>query len=610
MFGEWRARPVGDEASAEQPVTVPGRPDALAGADGVVYETTVADPRDPDDEVAVLALGGLYAHAEVSVTADRLDGDGPVTHDAYFEPLRIPIRPDGETGLTVTCRAPQDRFGGLYDTNAVPEGDRVPGIWWDAAVETHPLPYIDRLSVDPELTDEGAVLSVRTTVVTDGSLDDRVTYSLKPEGDHATSGMMSRGAVETTTPGRTTVEHTIRVRDPSLWWPRGMGEQHRYRLRAKLGDSERSITTGLCATEREGGRLSINGTPVPIRGVNLRTSDPADVDRAAAVNANLVRAPAHALPPEVYEACDEAGMLVWQGLPLTGPGEFDVDRGQRLAASLARTYGHHPSFAAVGIHDEPTDSFGDALGDGFVDRLRVRWRAWRTDYDRGPAERVADSLPPSCLTFPVVGGPGVDHDAGAYYPGWDYGTAGDVDWLLDRYPTELLGAFGAASLVADRADAAGFDSTKHAARVGDGDEDSQAYQAEVVRTVAGWARRQRLGAVASALRDAGGAGMGVYAADGTPKRARDALAGAFRPVQALLGEPTQGGREIVVVNDRPRPLNGHLAWRAGEVSGEFDVTVDAAGRWSDTVAPGGDAGEIRFELSDGEVTVESSYRLD
>jgi hypothetical protein len=607
MFDEWRATAVG--GTDEQSVTVPGRPDAFAGADGVSYVTDFADPRGPDEDVAVVELRGLYAHAEVDVTGERLDGDGAVSHDAYFRPLRIPFLPFEDNELSVTCHAPRDRFGGLHDTDAVPEEAAVPGIWWGAELEAHPLPYIDEMRVRPEVTDDGARLHVRTTVVSEDPIEDRITYSLTPEGDLSTRGMMDRGRVETSGPGKTTVEHTVDVHDPSLWWPRDLGKQHRYQLRAKLGDSERTATTGICDIDRDGGRFVVNGQPMPVRGVTTATADPADVGRAVDLNANLLRAPAHALPREVYAACDEAGLLVWQGLPLTGPGEFDADRGADLAQAMAETYSTHPSLAAFGVHDEPTDAFADGLGSGFFDRLRLRWRAWRTSYDRGPAESVAEAFPDYRPAVPVVGGPGVDHDAAAYYPGWDYGEADDIDSLVQRYSTDMLAAFGAESLGAETEAAPGFDAAKHAARADGGVDTSQEYQGDVLRTVAEWGRRSAVGTVACQLRDVGEAGMGVYTADGESKVARDELARAFAPVQAFLADTDGGETEAVVCNDGPQPLSVTLGWEADDDKGEQELTVDAAGRWSGTVDLPTGAESVTLTVTARGGTVENTYRL-
>lgn len=591
---KWHAAPVGD-SGAEQPVDVPGRPAAFAGEESVRYTAAADVPADA--EAATLVLDGVYAHAAVEVTGDRLGGEGPVEHDAYFEPVRVPLRPEGSVEVSVTCHAPRDRFGGLHDTDLVPDERAVPGIWWDARLESHPLPAIADLRVRAERTDDGARLHVRTAVVTGGPLAERVTYSLRPEGELSTRGTMERGSVEADSSGLTTVEHTVEVRDPALWWPHPLGDQHRYTLAAKLGDSERSVTTGICEVTREDGHLLVNGEPLPVRGVNLLTGDPADVERALEVNATLVRGHAQVLPPAVYEACDEVGLLVWQDLPLTGPGEFDVDRGRDLAARLAARYGAHPSLAAVGVHDDPVDAFADGLGSGLLDRLRLRWRAWRTSYDRAAAEAVADAVPDGLATAAVVGGPGVDHDAAAYYPGWDYGQAADVDRLLERYPADLLAEFGAGALASEERSLG----PTHEARVNGGVEDSQAHQADVLATVAGRARRRGAGVVAFALRDPAGSGaggsnrsgMGVYAADGERKAGRDALATAFEPVQAFV-DPASGS--AAVVNDRPEPLTATLAWAARGETGEREVDVDPMGRWTGDLGIPGDGEEVRLEL--------------
>jgi len=605
MLEEWQARVVG--GTEERSVSVPGRPSAFAGADAVRYRTRFPDPRSGEDAVAILRLDGLYAHATVDVAGQLLGGEVPVEHDAYFEPLSVPFEPAPDEELVVTCRSPRDRFGGLHDTDTVPDSATVPGIWWGATLETAPLPCIERVDVRPELTDTGARLHVRTTVLTDGPLEDRLTYSLTPVGGGTAAGMLERTTVTAEAAGVTAVEHTIDVRNPALWWPRGLGDQERYALRATLDGDEHTVTTGVCTTTLADGQLRVNGEPFPVRGVNLTTGDADDVERALDVNANLVRGHAHVLPPAVYERCDEEGLLVWQDLPLTGPGAFDPDRGRALARALARTYGRHPSLAVYGVHDDPVVAFPDGLGAGFLDRLRLRWRAWRADYDPGPAGTVAEAFPGTEPAVPVIGGPGVEGDAAAYYPGWDHGEPADIDALLDRYPADLVAEFGAGSLVAaDTGDAAGFDAAKHD-RHADGDADaSQAYQADLLRTVTERLRRRSVGAIAFALRDTDRAGMGVYAADGTPKAARESLARAFEPVQAFLAEPGAGRSPVVVVNDRPEALSTTLSWEAGDRRGELSPTVDGRGRWSGGPIPSG-AERVVLRLHVGDRTVENVY---
>ncbi|MFB6307822.1 MAG: hydrolase [Haloarculaceae archaeon] len=578
---EWSGAAVEHDGTRPTPddwhsVTVPGRPDRFAGADAVAYRTTFSDPRDGDDEHAILDLRGVYAHARVWCN-DELVAE----HDAYFDPLRVPLPVESDNDVIVECRRPEDRFGGIHDTDMLPDEDCVPGIWWSVTLESRPDPYIDAVRATPRLTDEGAAVTVEADVVTETPLDDRLTLSLRPEGDLRAGGMMNRARVETDTPGRTTVEHEIDVRDPALWWPHDLGSQPRYAVRVKLDDDERTVVTGLRSIEYGEDGLLVNGQRVPARGVNLTDAEPADIERAAGANANLVRAHAHVLSPAVYEACDEHGLLVWQDLPLTGSGPFGVSRGRDLAERLCATCRHHPSLAAVGVHDDPVPSYADGLGSGVLDRLRYRWRAWRTDYDREAAATVADAVPLDVPVFPVVGRPGIDPDAATLYPGWEFGSADDLAWLCDRYDLgDVVAEFGAGALAdADPRETAGFDTDRHAVHVDGGVDQSQAYQSRVLRRVAERLRVRDAHVLAAfALRDAGDAGMGVLSRDGREKAGFEALARAYEPLQVVLADPSPGESDVVAINDRPEAVSATVEWDVDGDREQVELDVPSFGR--------------------------------
>lgn len=608
MFDEWRA--TADGADAEQSVTVPGRPTALSGAAVVEYASSVPDPRESEDEVAILELRGLYAEAEVELGADRLDGEGPVEHDTYYRPVRVPFEPDGETDISVTCRKPTDRFGGLHETDLVPDERSIPGIWWGADIDVRPLPCVDRIDVSPVTNDDGVQLDLRATVLTDGPLDDHITYSIRPAGDTNSRGMMQRGSVQTETAGRTAVEHTVDVYDPELWWPRGLGDQHQYTVRAKLGDSEHECTTGICDISFDDGRLVVNGIPLSIRGVNVLGDDKADIDRAIECNANLVRAHAHVPSEQFYERCSSAGILVWQDLPLTGPGPFETEAGVRRARALDRQYSRYPCLAATTVHDDPADAFDGALATGTLDRLRFRFRAWRSSYDTGPAEEVAAALPEHRPSFLTVAGPGVEGAIGSYYPGWSYGDVGDIGDLLDRHPVSVLAEFGAGALADDDpGDVPGFDAATHANHVDGGVEQSQAYQATVLRRGIEYLRRERRGVIPFALRDTSAAGMGIYGVDGEAKTAAEAVSRAFQPVQAFLTTPGEAESTVTVINDTDSAFSGTLTWETDDDAGNTDLTVGASGRWTGGSVDTEQTSRVTLELSYDEGRVRNSYDL-
>lgn len=587
MSQEWVA--TGD-GGLEQRVSLPGRPVALAGSERVSYGTRFEDPRSPGEDIAVLHIHGAYATATVDMPG-RLDGPRESTHEFYFRPIRIPFIPNGETPVRIVCHAPDDRFGGIHDTDLVPAEEAVPSVWWGLSMETGAAPFIQNLEVAPEQTGETWNIHVSATVMTDGPTKERLTFSLRPAGQSRGGGTMERASVETERAGQTIVSHTVTVRNPTRWWPREMGDQNRHVLRASLGEQERSVTFGLRDVTFEDEELLVNDVRVPIRGVNLLDADRDDVVRAHDLGANLVRIRGHVPPASVYEACSESGLLVWQDMPLTGPGPFDVERGREIAKELTEHTAGHPSVSLYAVHDEPV-TVADGLGAGFLNRLRLRWRAWRAAYDSGPAAEIGAALPEP--SFPAVGGPGLGTTAAAYYPGLQYGAPADIDRLLDRYPAAILASYGAPGPDPET------DIDLPEEDMG-GDESRQR---SVLGRVTTTLRCQGVGAIPCCLRDLTADGCGVYTREGDPKPARDLLASVLAPVQAFVITPESSRSPVVVVNDRRHAVEGTLEWSAGDAGGTLELTVEPLDRWeSDPISIPGGADAIDLSLTGESVHV-------
>ncbi|WP_435363288.1 hypothetical protein [Haloarchaeobius sp. DYHT-AS-18] len=585
MTSQWEGATVveahGDEPPAVdswEPVTVPGRPTTFAGDDAVAYRLRFGDPRSASDQRVLLDFRGVYGRARIWLNGELLG-----EHDTYFQPAQFEFDPEPENELVVECHRPTDGFGGVYETDMVPDSLAVPGIWWGAHLRLRPPAFVTDLMINPRLTDEGAVIDTAVCVDAAEPVDEPVTLSLRPEGFRG-GGAMERVHVDAAAGERVTVTRTLALRDPAYWWPRGYGDQHRYTVRAKFRDHERSRTTGVCPVRYDGG-LWANGERVQARGVNVMPSDSpiADLERAAAANCNFVRVHAHVLPQSFYDAADEAGILVWQDLPLTGPQAVDPGRGQGLARTLSAEYDHHPSVALFGVHDDPVDPFPERLGSGRLARLRFRRRVSGTTFDRSTADTIASAFPEGATVFPVCGPPGSSPDAAHLYPGWNYGDADTVEWLLSTYPEfgTVVTEFGAGSLTERGENPVGLDRETHDAVVGgDGAGASQAAQSRTIKRVAEALRRSGTDILAAfCLRDVdAGGGMGIVSVDGTEKPAYDALADSFQPVVALLdGEPT-GSVGVTVVNDSPAQVDGTFSWTAGDAGESIPVVVAPSAR--------------------------------
>lgn len=597
-----------------RPVSVPGRSAAFSdeynGEGPIAYRTTIPDPREYEDERALLELRGAYDRTRVWLNGTELG-----THEPHFVPGRFAFEPEPENDLVVACEPPS-AFPGIYGTDEVPTETGTPGIWWGVDVESRPQTFCRRLDVTPRLDEDGAAIEVAVEIDAGEAIDDAVTFSVRPEGFRG-GGSMERKRVSAAAGERVRVSKTIEVRDPSLWWPRDYGPQRRYTVRAKLGDDAVEETVGFCHVDRDGDGLVVNGTRVPVRGfTRLPGGDPeTDVRRAIEANATIVRARAHAPSQAFYQVCDDAGLLVWQDLPAIGP-DFDVDRGETLATALAGAYGTHPSLAMYGVQDQPTDPFTDPLGEGLLAKLAVRYRAWRTTVDREPAETIAAAFPGDRPVVPITGAPGTDPDAAHLAPGWQYLAAADVDWLLDRYPSlgSIVTGFGAGSR------STGADSTtvpgltgERSDRRPDDPERSQRYQAQTLKTVAEALRRRECGIITAAtLRDpAPGGGMGVLGTDGEAKPAYEAIASSYEPVQAVLDGPPEPGRVgITLCNDTADDIEATVGWRAGGESGETTVDVDPTDTASaGTVTIPASADRIDLDVSTADRSIRNRYDL-
>lgn len=133
----------------------------------------------------------------------------------------------------------------------------------------------------------------------------------------------------------------IKIENPKLWWPNGMGEPNlhdieiHFEQNQEISDSE-SFHFGIRETasyfdEKSGGRVFlINGQKIFVKGGNWISSDlllrhtperyETEVKMHAEMNMNMIRIWGGSITErsEFYEACDEYGLLVWQDLWVTG----------------------------------------------------------------------------------------------------------------------------------------------------------------------------------------------------------------------------------------------------------------------------------------------------
>jgi len=158
---------------------------------------------------------------------------------------------------------------------------------------------------------------------------------VRPTDPADTAGRVVGARPLATGPDRTTGSAVVRleVPDVAVWWPRGHGDQPLYDVRVEVGDDVwtgrvgfRTVTLDTAADA--GGApflLRVNDRPVIVRGANwipdhaYLTEMTAEryaerIDDAVEANVNLLRIWGGGIyeSDDLYDRCDELGILVWQ----------------------------------------------------------------------------------------------------------------------------------------------------------------------------------------------------------------------------------------------------------------------------------------------------------
>ena len=169
----------------------------------------------------------------------------------------------------------------------------------------------------------------------------------------------------------------IKIPNPLLWWPNGMGDQPLYNIMfefisedGKKMDSEQT-TFGIRATGHyfdnkiKAQVFTVNGQKVFIKGGNWIASDAllrlskeryeAEIRFHAGMNMNMIRVWGGGLTerPEFYDACDKYGILIWQDLWISGDcnGEWP-DPAKKESQARRKAYPDNHSLFLESVTDQ------------------------------------------------------------------------------------------------------------------------------------------------------------------------------------------------------------------------------------------------------------------
>jgi beta-mannosidase len=465
-----------------EPIAVPGHwrsVNAFGESDGpLFYRTNFEHAGATPGERVWLTFDGLFYQGDV-----WLDGAYLGDTEGYFMPHTFDIteqlaaRTAHTLAVEVTCAPQTDRsakrnFTGVFQHWDCLDPEWNPGgIWRPVRVEsTGPVRIRDLRVLCREATPERAVVVLRANLET---VEGRTVTVRSSVGavDHELSQPLAAGENH--------VEWTVTIDQPSLWWPWALGAQPMHDVAVEVVVDEqvshrRSVRTGLRRVDLHRWICSVNGERLFLKGSNLgptrmaiadATAEElvADVQLAKDAGLDLLRIHAHVTRPELYDAADAAGMLLWQDLPLQwGYARGVRKQAVRQARAAVQTLGHHPSIAIWCGHNEPMAldiEPGGQVGSGMAAaaiaaQVLPTWN--KSILDRS----IKRALEQSDGTRPVVAHSGVfphppqfDGTDSHLYFGWYWGDEREFPKLCASMPrlARFVTEFGAQAVPADAA---------------------------------------------------------------------------------------------------------------------------------------------------------------
>jgi beta-mannosidase len=694
LSGSWRARTADEPLRREfarpefddrawDELVVPGHwrsSSVFAGDDGpILYRRQFEAAPPPPGRRSWLVLDGLFYLGDV-----WLDGSYVGDTEGYFFPHAFEVsallrdRSEHVLAVEVGCPPPTDRTAkrsltGVFQHWDCLDPDWNPGgIWRPVSLhETGPVRITNLLTLCGEATDVRAVLSIKATL----DAAEATTVKLRTavgEAEHVLEQPLAAGENQ--------VAWTVTVERPRLWWPHALGEQALEDVTVEVTDAtgavsdERRFRTGLRQVSMTRWIFEVNGERLFLKGSNqgptrmalgeaTREELTADVALAKEAGLDLLRVHAHVSRHELYDAADEAGVLLWQDMPLQwGYARSVRKQAVRQATEAVRLLGHHPSVVLWCGHNEPlaTDlepgvpfSRGRVAARMAVAMELPSWNKTVLDHSIKRALERADATRPVVPHSGVLPHPGSAGTDTHLYFGWYHGEERDLPGFLAAWPrlARFLSEFGAQAVPAtadfceperwpdldwdrlwrshalqrfafDRyvppADYPSFEAWRDA---------TQAYQATVIKHHVEALRRLK-------YRPTGGFCQFAFA-DAYPsvtwsvldhqrvaKAGLGALRDACRPVIVVADRPAQRYRrgdtlalDVHVVNDLRKPVRGQVRAELGWTGGshvwtwEGEVPEDDCVRVGTVQAVAPDApGPLTLTLAlTGEVDVANRY---
>ncbi|WFB59939.1 glycoside hydrolase family 2 protein [Paenibacillus sp. BR1-192] len=291
----------------------------------------------------VLSADNMFRSWRIDVKS-QLKDSGNVMKIRFRSPIQEDLPKLEKLGYPLPASNDQSEVGGMGDQKVSIFARKAPyhygwdwgprfvtsGIWREARLEAWSELRLDDLFIrQDEVTEEMARVTAVATIAAEQAWQGVLRVS---------AGGQTWEQDVRLEEGRHSVELSLELAEPKLWWCRGLGEAHLYSFHAELAEAERTVAekkvrTGLRSVKlvrEQDSRgtsfyIELNGTPVFAKGANHIPNDSFitevtaeryrhEIASAAESNMNMLRVWGGGIYEEdvFYDLCDEYGLMVWQ----------------------------------------------------------------------------------------------------------------------------------------------------------------------------------------------------------------------------------------------------------------------------------------------------------
>jgi len=287
------------------------------------------------------------------------------------------------------------------------------GIWNDVSLVIVPKVRLSGIKVSPVLKDNYRTAELNIEIFSENTTGSEISGKMTVNVSHWLKEAGNRPAPVKTLeieplikPGVNIIQTNIEIRNPFLWWPWDHGEPSLYEINAELAAGDFKSAAGqrfgireVIRDEKDKGWI-INGRKVFVRGSNIIPEEylstysseriKKDVELIRQANCNAVRVHAHVNRKELYDALDEAGIMVWQDFPLqweyVDTPEF-VEEASRQIKDMVNLLHNNPCVMLWCCHNEPVLSgkeLDPALYKAVKEEDTTRMILKSSDFDEHP----------------------------------------------------------------------------------------------------------------------------------------------------------------------------------------------------------------------------------